>query len=49
MARPLDNLWFYFGRLGWAGAVGAALIVGSLAYDAAVVRPREAALEALRG
>lgn len=46
MARPLDDVWFYLGRLGWAGAVGAALIVGSLAYDAAVVRPREAALEA---
>ena len=45
MTRPLDTLRFYFGRLGWVGAVGAALIVGSLVYDAAVVRPREAALE----
>jgi hypothetical protein len=46
MARPLKTMWFHLGRLGWAGAVGFALIVGSLVYDAAVVRPREAALEA---
>jgi len=46
MARPLKIMWFHLGRLGWAGAVGFALIVGSLVYDAAVVRPREAALEA---
>jgi hypothetical protein len=46
MARRLNGLWFYVGRLGGAGAVGLGLIVGSLVYDAAVVRPREAALEA---
>lgn len=45
MARSLDTVWFYFGRLGWAGAVGVTLIVGSLAYDASVLKSREAALE----
>jgi len=46
MARSLDTFWFYIKRLGWAGAVGAALIAGSLAYDASVLKSREAALEA---
>jgi hypothetical protein len=44
MARPLDTLGFYLGRLGRVGAAGALLIVASLAYEQAVVRPREAAL-----
>ena len=38
-------LRFYLGRLGRVGLAGAVLIAGSLVYDAAVVRPREAALE----
>jgi len=46
MALSFNTLRFHLGRLGWAGAAGAVLIVGSLAYDAGVVRPREAALEA---
>ncbi|MHB1145303.1 MAG: hypothetical protein ACYCZS_10435 [Thiobacillus sp.] len=45
MAASFSTLRFHFGRLGWAGAAGAVLIVGSLVYDAAVVRPRAAALE----
>lgn len=45
MARPLDTLTFYLGRLGRVGAVGALLIVASLVYENAVVQPREAALE----
>jgi len=45
MARPLDTLKFYLGRLGRVGAAGALLIVASLAYENAVVQPREAALE----
>jgi Tfp pilus assembly protein PilE len=44
MARPLDAVRFYLGRLGRVGAVGVLLIVASLAYDNAVVQPREAAL-----
>jgi hypothetical protein len=44
MARPLDLFRFYLSRLGRVGAVGAFLIIASLAYDNAVVRPREAAL-----
>lgn len=45
MAASFDTLRFHLGRLGWAGVAGAVLIVGSLAYDAGVVRPRETALE----
>jgi hypothetical protein len=45
MAASFDTLRFHLGRLGWVGMAGAVLIVGSLAYDASVVRPREAALE----
>ncbi|MBU1225579.1 MAG: hypothetical protein KKA22_08975, partial [Gammaproteobacteria bacterium] len=45
MAASFDTLRFHLGRLGWAGVAGAVLIVGSMAYDAGVVRPREAALE----
>lgn len=45
MAASFSTLRFHLGRLGWAGAAGAVLIVGSLVYDAAVVRPRAAALE----
>lgn len=48
MARPLDIFKFYLGRLGKAGAVGALLIVASLVYESAVVRPREAALDEQR-
>lgn len=44
MARLPDRFRFYLGRLGRVGAVGALLIVASLVYDYAVVRPREAAL-----
>jgi len=44
MARPLDILKFWLGRLGKPGAIGAALIVASLAWNAAVVRQDEAAL-----
>jgi hypothetical protein len=46
MAPSFTLLRFYLGRLGRVGVAGAVLIVGSLIYDAAVVRPREAALEA---
>lgn len=46
MAPSFKLLRFYLGRLGRVGMAGAVLIVGSLVYDAAVVRPREAALEA---
>lgn len=45
MAASFSTLRFHLGRLGWVGAAGAVLIVGSLVYDAAVVRPRAAALE----
>jgi hypothetical protein len=45
MARALDTARYALGRLGPAGAVGAALIVAALAYHAAVVRPEQAALE----
>jgi hypothetical protein len=44
MARPIDNVKFYLGRLGRVGAAGALLIVISLLYDNAVVKPREVAL-----
>jgi len=44
MARPVDRIRFVLARLGRVGAVGALLIVGSLVYDAAVVRPNEVAL-----
>jgi len=44
MARAVDRIRFVLGRLGKVGAVGTLLIVGSLAYDAAVVRPNEVAL-----
>ena len=44
MARPVDTMRFYLGRLGKAGALGMLLVVGSLAYDATVVRSREVAL-----
>jgi hypothetical protein len=43
--RALDSLKYYLGRLGKPGAVGAALVVASLAWDAAVVARSEAALE----
>lgn len=46
MARPLDRLRFYAGRLGWPGAAGVALLLGSLVYGAAVVQPHTAALDA---
>lgn len=45
MARPVDMFKFYLGRLGRVGTAGALLIVVSLMYDAAVVRPRAAALD----
>lgn len=45
MTRPVDTMRFYLRRLGWAGTAGALLSVGSLAYDAAVVRPRATALD----
>lgn len=45
MAVSLARLQFGLARLGWAGALGAALVAGSLAYDATVVRAREARLE----
>jgi hypothetical protein len=45
MARPLDTLKFYLGRLGGVGALGASLIAASLVYDHTVVKPREAALD----
>lgn len=45
MAPAFNTLRFHLGRLGWVGAAGAVLIVGSLAYDAGVMRPRAAALE----
>lgn len=44
MARLLNTFRFYLGRLGRVGAVGALLILASLVYDTALVRPREAAL-----
>jgi len=44
MARAVDRIRFALGWLGKVGAVGTLLIVGSLAYDAAVVRPNEVAL-----
>jgi hypothetical protein len=44
MARPLAIVRFYLGRLGKVGAVGAALIVASLAYDSGVVQPRKGEL-----
>jgi len=44
MARPIDRIRFYLGRLGRVGAAGALLVVGSLTYDATVVRPHKAAL-----
>lgn len=44
MARAVDRIRFVLGRLGKVGAVGTLLIVGSLVYDAAVVRPNEVAL-----
>lgn len=45
MVSPVDRIRYYLGRLGKAGALGALLIVTSLAYETAVVRPREAALD----
>lgn len=45
MAASLARLQFGLAHLGWAGALGAALVAGSLAYDATVVRAREARLE----
>lgn len=44
MARPLDTFRFHLGRLGKPGAFGAALIVASLGWQAAVVRQDDAAL-----
>ena len=44
MARALDKIRFVLGRLGKVGAAGTLLIVGSLVYEAAVVRPNEVAL-----
>jgi hypothetical protein len=43
--RALDTLKYYLGRLGKPGAIGALLVVASLAWDAAVVVRNEAALE----
>jgi hypothetical protein len=45
MARLVDNLRFYLGRLGRVGAVGALLIVAALVYENAVLRPRQALLD----
>jgi hypothetical protein len=45
MARLLDMLKFYRGRLGRVGAAGALLLGASLVYLNAVVAPREAALD----
>lgn len=44
MARLLDVVKFYLGRLGKVGAAGALLIGASLAYDQSVVRSKEVAL-----
>lgn len=43
MARSVDTMRFYLGRLGKVGLAGALLVAGSVAYDAMVVRPRETA------
>jgi hypothetical protein len=45
MARLEDDLKFYLGRLGKVGALGVLLIVVSLVYQYAMVRPREALLD----
>lgn len=44
----LDRLRFHLGRLGRVGAAGALLAVASLAYHAAAVQPRAAAVTAQR-
>jgi hypothetical protein len=46
MAKPLDMLKFQLGRLGRVGAAGALLLAGALAWQQAVVVPRESALAA---
>lgn len=46
MERALDVLRFYLGRLGRAGVAGLVMLFAALAYEYAVVLPREAALDA---
>lgn len=48
MVRALDMLRFYLGRLGRAGVAGLVMLFAALAYEYAVVLPREAALDAQR-
>lgn len=45
MARLLDNLNYYLGRLGWMGVAGVLLMIGGLAYENIVVRQRETMLD----
>lgn len=46
MTRALDMFRFYLGRLGRAGLAGLVMLLAALAYEYAVVLPREAAVEA---
>jgi hypothetical protein len=47
MAGRIEILRFYLGRLGMAGMLGALLLLGSLIYLAAVIQPKENALQDL--